>query len=113
MHLTTKGILHRLKVKKRLVTGYQLANALGVDTASTYRYMKYGRSMDVATAIRAAELMEEDPLIYVAAVELERARSESKRDILRKYAEKSLQLLENEQNHLCSNQNDATVRPAT
>lgn len=85
---TTNDFLDGIMQKHGLTTDYQLHKLLGVTKQTIYRYRANRGSFDEDVAIRAANLLEIDPMYVLACVAGERTRHESARELWLKFAEK-------------------------
>lgn len=80
--------LDELKERLQLPSDYAVAQRLELTPNAVYA-MRAGGAMSDATAARLAELLELDPLKVIAATAVDRAHSESERDMWRRIARRA------------------------
>lgn len=76
---TTVEYLNAVKARRDLPSDYAAAKLLGVTRAAVSRYRLGQGYFEDIVALRVAEILEIDPMEVIAAVNLERARTESDR----------------------------------
>ncbi|MEK6840062.1 MAG: DUF3693 domain-containing protein [Nanoarchaeota archaeon] len=81
--------LDAVKVKHNLPSDYALAKILGLTRQAVSKYRHgHAKAMDVATAVKVAELLEIDALLVIAVAERERAHVEANRELWEKLVKK-------------------------
>lgn len=83
---TCNDWLDAVKKRHKLESDYALAKLLGVQQTNISRYRLGRGSMDVYTAARVAELLNEDALKVIATAEAERARNDEQRTFWKRLA---------------------------
>ena len=76
---TTVEYLDAVKARRDLPSDYAAAKLLGVTRAAVSRYRLGQGYFEDIVALRVAEILEIDPMEVIAAVNIERARTESDR----------------------------------
>lgn len=78
---TSNSYLDAVKTKLGLVSDYQLAKFLGCGHARISNYRSGYSKFDDEMAVKAASILEIDPMIVIAAVNAERAKNEETKAI--------------------------------
>lgn len=86
--MRTVDYLEAAKRKAGLASDYALAKRLGVSRQAITWYRNKGGTFDPTTAARVAELLEVDPIVVIAAAELERATKPEQRKLWERIAAK-------------------------
>lgn len=86
-------VIEQIKAKHRLPSDYAVAKLLEISTTTISHYRNRGSNMDVATAFKAAELLEVDPALLIAEMELKRAKTSTARETLSRYIKSASALI--------------------
>jgi transcriptional regulator with XRE-family HTH domain len=78
--------LDDVKTRHNLSTDYALAKTLAVSHGTISNYRKGRSVMDPTLAVKVAELLNLNPLVVIAAAELERARRDDVKKVWLRYA---------------------------
>lgn len=86
-------IIEQIKKAHGCNSDYAVAKLLGVQQSTLSHYRNRGGNMDVATAFRAAELLDMDPALLIAEMELKRAKTSAARETLSRYIKSASALI--------------------
>jgi len=83
---TTRQYLDEAKEKLGLNSNYKMARWLGVTDTAMSQYKTGIRTIDDYTAVKIAEALGVAPLEIIAVANMEREKTDEKRDFWRRYA---------------------------
>lgn len=83
---TTTSLIERLRDQTKTRSDYAVAKLMGVTPQAVSRWKKGDSTMDVTNGVKAAELLEMDPMQVIAWLELERGPLPKHTDMWQRYS---------------------------
>lgn len=82
----TNELLNKYARRFDLMTDYQIAKELGCSQSTISNYRKHKTKMDPTTCVQIAEALKVDPILVIAKMKLENARTLREKNVWGKYA---------------------------